>query len=743
MLEKHQSSRFASLATALAATLGLAAFPVYADTVVVASVLPNSRSVQIDTPATLFATILNAGTEAGSNCRITADPAVSGDFSFQTTDPASNSPIGSPDEPVDIAIGGFQTFVVTLTPDALVAPRDVALGFSCDNAAPAGAILGVNTFTFSASTPLVPDVVALGATPSADGVIEVPFETSINAFSVASVNLGSGESLEITAELSDPSIPATISLCETNPVTSVCINPTVPTAGAVTTVVNSAATPTFGIFVTSTGNVPFDPANSRIFVRFADSSGALRGATSVALRTEAFVPFTAAMVTGNTLWREATNPTRLAGIVAGHTFAANGTGTSYENTLGFRSGQAYSDISESFSWSIDNGLLNVNFDNFTSTETVGIFADYSDLVTIYGMPQSVADFFLQLWDNGAIGTELRLERTLISRSSRVLSDTAGVLDARVTTVQQFSMDEELTANGWSGPLPDGTLQSQTQNQTVFTPAALLASPGQLVAAGDTWAVPFVFSPQDATVSGQPAAYVVDALTFNANGTTSVGRLSNESFSWSNSGTTLVLSAGNEQHRIKSIGSIGTEHLALAEYYINGQLSLVSGQLIAQADNSGSSLAADLINVDPITWQAGLNIWQAERYQANGVIKPEWAFGYQFPNVSMAGRVTGFAAGDQNCAGLTTGCFAKEGTPLWDFSSAADMITRSRDFSGTLRTRTWEVLSYTAGGRAIVLESAVWKTGTNDARFVIPPRINTLEELNLNLLPAELANSSGF
>jgi len=743
MLEKHQKHRWAVASAALLTTVGLSSSPALADTTVVASVLPTSRSVQVNDAATLFATMVNAGAEAGTNCQITADPAVSGGFSFQATNPATNAPVGNADVPVDITPGGFQTFVVTLTPDVVIAPREVALGFQCDNAAAAGTIVGVNTFTFSSSTPPVPDVVALGATPTADGVVELPFTTNVNAFSVASVNLGSGETLEITAQLSDPTLAANVSICETDPLTSVCINPTVPTTGSVTTTVNSSATPTFGIFVSSTGDVPFDPANNRIFVRFADSTGALRGATSVALRTEEIIPFTADMVTGTTLWSEPSETNRLAGIVAGHTFAANGTGVSYENTLGFRSGQAYGDISEGFTWSIDGGLLNVNFTNFVSSEAVGIFADYSDLVTIYGMPQSVADFFQNLWDSGAIGTELQLERALISRSARVLANNVGVLDASVTTVAQYNMDAELLANGWTGALPDGSLQSSTDSQVVYTPAALAAAPGQVVAAGDTWAVPFVFSPQDPTVPSQPAAYVVDALTFNANGSTSVGRLSNEFFTWANSGSTLVLNAGNEQHRIKSIGSIGAQHLALAEYYINGVLALVSGQLIAQADNSGSALAGDLINVDPITWQAGLNIWQADRYRSNGIIKPEWGFGYQFPNAIMAGRVTGFAAGDPNCAGTTTGCFAKEGTPLWDFSSNGNMITRARDFAGTLRTRTWEVLSYTPGGRAIVLESAVWQTGTNDPRFVIPPRINTLEEFDLNLLPAELANSSGF
>jgi hypothetical protein len=52
------------------------------------------------------------------------------------------------------------------------------------------------------------------------------------------------------------------------------------------TTINANATPTFGIFIQGNGNVTFDPAANRIFVRFKDSGGVTRGSTSVAVRTQ-------------------------------------------------------------------------------------------------------------------------------------------------------------------------------------------------------------------------------------------------------------------------------------------------------------------------------------------------------------------------------------------------------------------------------------------------------------------------
>jgi hypothetical protein len=54
----------------------------------------------------------------------------------------------------------------------------------------------------------------------------------------------------------------------------------------VTTPINPGETPTFAVFVKGNGTVPFDPAANRVAVRFRDGGGVIRGATSVAVRTQ-------------------------------------------------------------------------------------------------------------------------------------------------------------------------------------------------------------------------------------------------------------------------------------------------------------------------------------------------------------------------------------------------------------------------------------------------------------------------
>src|SRR6266851_167115 len=121
-----------------------------------ASVLPASRSVQVGTTATAFATIVNAGPGTAIACRIAPPPGLPITFVFQTTNPTTNQVTGTPNTPVNIPAGAAQTFVFALTPSAPIPPTNLALNFSCTNAPPAPTILGVNTLLFAASAVPVP-----------------------------------------------------------------------------------------------------------------------------------------------------------------------------------------------------------------------------------------------------------------------------------------------------------------------------------------------------------------------------------------------------------------------------------------------------------------------------------------------------------------------------------------------------------------------------------------------------------
>ena len=251
--------------------------------VLVSAVLPASRSVQLGDAATAFATVINTGSETATGCSIAPLTSVPASFTYQTTDPATNALTGAPNTPVDIATGpnGFQSFILAFTPTQDIAPTDVQLSYDCTNTNPAPVTVGLNTLLLSASTTPVPDIVALAATPTGDGIVNLSGTNGSNAFAVATVNVGSTDTITASAVVK-VSLPLFLSICETNPATGACLS---GPANSVTSSVSAGATPTYSIFVTATGTVPFDPANNRIVVEFKDAGSVVRGSTSVAVRT--------------------------------------------------------------------------------------------------------------------------------------------------------------------------------------------------------------------------------------------------------------------------------------------------------------------------------------------------------------------------------------------------------------------------------------------------------------------------
>jgi hypothetical protein len=256
-------------------------------TSVVSATLPGSRSVQLGDTASAFATMINTGSVVANDCRISPRTSVPADFSYQITDPATNQLTGTPNTPVDIADGGFQTFFFSFVPTGTFDSTDVELDFQCLNAPAAPITIGVNTLLLSSDANPVADVVALAATASNNGIVEIPGVGMTGAFSVASVNVGIGADIEVQASVTDGDPNISISLCETNPTTGACINPTAPGAGPVLLTIAGSATPTFSIFVNASAAVPLDAANKRIKVVFTEQgSGTVRGTTSVAVRTQ-------------------------------------------------------------------------------------------------------------------------------------------------------------------------------------------------------------------------------------------------------------------------------------------------------------------------------------------------------------------------------------------------------------------------------------------------------------------------
>ena len=247
-----------------------------------AAVLPGSRSVLVGDSATAFATVINTNTETLLGCSIAPPAGLDVTFFYQITDPNTNAPVGTPNTPASIPAGAFQTFFFGLTPNSPLSPTDVALSFDCTNSITAGVFEGVNTLLLSGSPTAVADIVALGATPSGDGVLNIMGTDGSEAFAVASVNVGSAATVTASVDTGAANPPLSLFICETNPADSMCLAPPSPTVDAS---VASNATPTFSIFAIANGNVPFDPANTRIRVRFLEA-GVVRGTTSVAVRTQ-------------------------------------------------------------------------------------------------------------------------------------------------------------------------------------------------------------------------------------------------------------------------------------------------------------------------------------------------------------------------------------------------------------------------------------------------------------------------
>lgn len=251
-------------------------FPVYD---IFAAALPSSRSIQADGVATAFVSVANGRPFDASGCTLEPATFYPGSFKSFQTDPATNAVIGSANATFSVPARGYSSFLIELDPSEPFDPIDLAFAIDCDETAPAPMVRGVNKLTFVADAEPVPDVIAISATPSGDGIALVPLD-GWGYFGVAGLNIGVSAQISVTPVLEDAGLPVLLSICELGsegckaaPVTSLTAD-------------FGAAPLSFAVFVDGTGEtIPQNLATSRVTVEFRDTGDVLRGSTGVAVQS--------------------------------------------------------------------------------------------------------------------------------------------------------------------------------------------------------------------------------------------------------------------------------------------------------------------------------------------------------------------------------------------------------------------------------------------------------------------------
>ena len=159
-------------------------------------------------------------------------------------------------------------------------PEEFRLSFLCSNRAAALIAPGLNTLLFQRQQLRFPTSCA-GGDNNNDGIVNISGTNGNRRFCRGYGERGATGT--ITASADTGSQRCRCKFMPDRPgqrAVHLSIGP------SATTQINANATPTFGIFLQGNGNVPFDPATNRIFVRFKDSGAVTRGSTSVAVRTQ-------------------------------------------------------------------------------------------------------------------------------------------------------------------------------------------------------------------------------------------------------------------------------------------------------------------------------------------------------------------------------------------------------------------------------------------------------------------------
>jgi 6-phosphogluconolactonase (cycloisomerase 2 family) len=262
---------------------------------IVASTLPAARSGYVGGPViTAFLSVVSRTTSPAQSCQVSAPTGAPVTLSYRQIN-GDGAAIGANNPLFDIAPGGALSFVIAMTPteETDAGGYEFLPVITCENAS-LDPIVGVNSVFLTIESLPTPDILSISATPSNDGVIRIPAPGATGFMAAAAVNIGAGDgsaepgeiTLVASVDTGAANLPVTAEVCQIDQVTAACLTPRGPSV----TLTAAQNSPIFyAVFVrdTSTGGIAFDPANARVFLRFADASGTIRSATSAAVTAPA------------------------------------------------------------------------------------------------------------------------------------------------------------------------------------------------------------------------------------------------------------------------------------------------------------------------------------------------------------------------------------------------------------------------------------------------------------------------
>ncbi|WP_299809166.1 Ig-like domain-containing protein [uncultured Shewanella sp.] len=424
----------------------------------------------------------------------------------------------------------------------------------------------------------------------------------------------------------------------------------------------------------------------------------------------------------------------------GMNFNADGSGELYKNFGSHDDSDAVD-----FTWSVVDGKLDVEYQNYSSKVYWMIAYPYDELVTNYGFSQTLVDEVVAAADAGLIPDAVfELESGTARTRTTLIGSTPSSYQAVVTNEEYTKLILPTSVTTWTNPTPRVTSEYYYNQTLIHTPESAFDGKTLADIAGD-WVLNLDVTVQSHNLEGF-TALMADFVTIS--GSSATARNAKQQFTASLTDGVLSLTNGNVVYKFTPVKTEGKGHLAQVEKWVDNKLELVLARQIAKFDSSYEQYIEDLVTELPKAQMAYINGSIQQQWDGDK-LKLEHLWGYVFNadgtlNRGVAGITPEYDWGD---LGNGIGYFHL-GDDSWTWNTSGRNVNLYQSSDWAERQRTWEVISVDDQGRALVLEHSVygWDIDNNgvieDDEFgqFLYPRINVIKVTDLSDWQAEWQNT---